>query len=221
LNISQLIRRIKKKLFLTHPIDIDIPREFHGSAYGGWTISPPVQGIVYSFGVGEDVSFEQSLGAKYDVPIFAFDPTPRSIEWAKTQNLPRQFRFLEYGVADYDGTARFYAPENPEHVSHSIIPNENTKAIDVPMKRLQTILAELGHTTIDVMKFDIEGAEYAVLDDMLRSTLRPRQLLVEFHHRFPQVGAYHTGRMVRKLRANGYQIFAISKTGEEYSFMKR
>ncbi|GIS18490.1 MAG: hypothetical protein CM15mP120_04060 [Pseudomonadota bacterium] len=43
-------------------------------------------------------------------------------------------------------------------------------------------MRDLGHDHLDVLKMDIEGAEYAVLDDMLQSNILPDQLLVEFHH---------------------------------------
>jgi len=35
---------------------------------------------------------------------------------------------------------------------------------------------------------DIEGAEYEVIDDLIASGIRPKQILVEFHHRFKNVG---------------------------------
>jgi hypothetical protein len=42
------------------------------------------------------------------------------------------------------------------------------------------------------MKMDIEGAEYEVLDGLLSSPIKPTQLLVEFHHRFPGIGLEKT-----------------------------
>ena len=53
------------------------------------------------------------------------------------------------------------------------------QAITVPVKTLGTTMRELGHDHIDLLKMDIEGAEYAVLDAMLASPLRPGQLLVD------------------------------------------
>ncbi|HEX3777949.1 MAG TPA: hypothetical protein VHV51_25955 [Polyangiaceae bacterium] len=49
--------------------------------------------VVYSFGVACDVSFDQALIAARGVTVHAFDPTPRSIEWVKTQVLPERFLF--------------------------------------------------------------------------------------------------------------------------------
>jgi len=76
----------------------------------------------------------------------------------------------------------------------------------------------LGNTAIDVLKMDIEGAEYEVLWDLLGCGIRPRQILVEFHHRWPELGIERTRRAVRELNQAGYLIFNVSASGEEYSF---
>ena len=41
------------------------------------------------------------------------------------------------------------------------------------------ILATLGHASVDLVKLDIEGVEFAVLEDVLR--FQPRQVALEVH----------------------------------------
>ena len=67
---------------------------------------------------------------------------------------------------------------------------------------------------------DIEGAEYEVLEGLLASPIKPAQLLVEFHHRFPAIGLEKTANMIRLLQNTGYKIFAVSGTGREVSFLR-
>ena len=205
-------------------IDCHIPMERFGSNYGGWVLAPESMdkdSIVYSFGVGEDISFDLAIIKKFRVEVNAFDPTPKSIEWVKSQELPINFRFYEYGVADYDGEATFYPPENPNHVSHSIVEIDKTKnrTINLKVQRLSTIMKIFGHSYIDVLKMDIEGAEYAVIEDIRLSKILPKQILVEFHHRFPNIGVEKSKDAIRNLRRMGYQLFSISDNGEEYSFI--
>src|SRR5207248_3092074 len=88
-----------------------------------------------------------------------------------------------------------------------------------PVCRLSTAMRELEHTRIDLLKMDVEGAEYAVLQDMLAGGIRPRQLLVEFHHRFRGVGRRATTRALRALDIAGYRIFHVSPTGREFAFL--
>ena len=91
--------------------------------------------------------------------------------------------------------------------------------INVTGFSLPTIMAKLGHTTMDLLKTDIEGAEYSVLEAMAASVVRPRQLLVEFHHRFPSLDQGMTQVSLNKLRRVGYRIFAVSDTGREVSLI--
>lgn len=82
-------------------------------------------------------------------------------------------------------------------------------------------MRELGHEAIDILKMDIEGAEYRVIDDMCHGGIWPTQVLVEFHHRFPGLGVRMTKAAIATLRGHGYEIFWGSDTGEEYGFIKR
>lgn len=197
-----------------------------GSGYGGWDILPdelPPGAVVYAFGVGEDASFDVALIERFEVTVHAFDPTPRSIEWVARQGFPERFVMHPYGVAAFDGDVAFHPPENPAHVSHTLLerPATQAQAITVPVKRLGSILRELGHARVDLLKLDIEGAEYEVLEDMARDGIRPRLLLVEFHHRFPGVGVRRTKAAIAALRAQGYRLFSVSGTQEEFGFVYR
>src|ERR1019366_5457702 len=145
--------------------------ERFGSHYGGWDVVGEPLGknsVVYSFGVGEDASFDIALIERFGMDVYAFDPTPKSIAWARSQNLPSQFTLYEYGIADFDGNISFNPPENPAHISYTILdrPKTEDNKISAPVKRLATIMRELGHNHIDLLKMDIEGAEYVVIDDL-------------------------------------------------------
>lgn len=201
-----------------------VPCERHGSEYGGWWICPTAldgNSVVYSVGIGTDITFDLSLIETYGLAIHAFDPTPGSIAYLESVRLPDAFTCHQVGLAAADGSAAFLPPANPEHISHTLMPpgESDTRAIMVEVRRLSTIMRDLGHDSLDVLKMDIEGAEYDVLDDVLDLGLRVRQILVEFHHRFPGVGVERTRRAVAKLNAAGYRIFAASDSGEDYSFI--
>jgi hypothetical protein len=76
-----------------------------------------------------------------------------------------------------------------------------------------------GHERVDLLKLDIEGAEYDVLADLLSSTIRIGQLLVEFHHLKSKPAQAATRKAVAALNAAGYLITAISDLGVESSFL--
>jgi len=196
-----------------------------GTEYGGYAVSPAklnASSIVYSFGVGEDVSFDLALIERYGATVHAFDPTPKSIAWVGAQTLPEKFVFHPWGIANHDGTARFHAPKDPSHVSHTLVEagDNGTGTIEVPVYRLQTILSKLGHTRLDVLKMDIEGAEYGVLDDVLKSGASIPQILIEFHHRRSGITLGQTQAAVTALEAANYRAFHRNKSGYEFSFAR-
>jgi len=226
-SVSRKIKRVFKTLVgkdFFPRIDCQCKKERLGSKYCGWEVAADKvtkDSVVYSFGVGDDVSFDIELINRFGVVVHAFDPTPRSINWVRAWDFSDNFVFHEYGVADFDGEVSFNPPRNSKGISYTILDRPSTKknAIIVPVKKLATIMKELGHNTIAILKMDIEGAEYQVIEDMAASAIRPAQLLVEFHHRFSGVGLKKTKDAVKKLRKMGYGLFSVSSSGKEFCFM--
>jgi FkbM family methyltransferase len=229
--VKEVVRRAKdlvkvaagKKLLLKP--DVVCPKERFGSDYGGWDVvieGIDPQSVVYSFGVGEDASFDTALIERFDLTIHAFDPSPESIAWVKKQGFPDRFVMHEYGIAAFDGEVAFNPAENPDWVSYTILarPSTKSRAISVPVKTLGTIMKELGHDRLDVLKLDVEGAEYDVINELSKSGIRPRQILVEFHHRFPGVGIKESREATSRLRSAGYQLFSVSASNEECGFIR-
>jgi FkbM family methyltransferase len=206
-------------------VELSVPCVHLGSDYGGYAVvlerlAPGA--LVYSFGLGEDISFDLALLGRLDCRIFGFDPTPRSIAWVRAQNPPSAFEVRELGVADYDGVASFAPPKNPEHVSHSLLDGAGADPgarVEFQVRRLSTLMAELGHTSLDLLKMDVEGAEYGVIEDLLRSSLRPPQILLEFHHGMHGISLSRTEGALTSLRAAGYRIFDAQPSGREFSLL--
>lgn len=194
-----------------------------GQGAGSWTLWPDCldqDSVLYSFGVGRDISFEREMIHRYGLTVHAFDPTPFALSWIKTQRLPARFHLHELGLAGFDGTARFQPPIKSKFESFSMVRRSGQgSAIQAPVRRLQSIVAMLGHARVDVLKLDIEGAEYEVLSDVLASGCAIGQILVEFHHRWKEVGAARTRKAIDSLVGAGYLVAAVSAAGTEYTFV--
>jgi FkbM family methyltransferase len=208
---------------------INVKTKWYGNEYGGFFVCPDTlneSSVVYSFGIGEDVSFDVDIINHHRCSVFGFDPTPKSIKWVNNQRstLPAEFKFFDYGLGDKTGPITFYLPKNREHVSGSYVQQENVdtlQAIEVQMKSLKDITAQLGHKKIDILKMDIEGAEYKVLESMMESQVPINQVLIEFHERFFENGKELTTKIVDLMKSKSYDIFAISDTFEEVSFIRK
>jgi FkbM family methyltransferase len=205
-----------------HGVEVDAPSVFLGTEYGGYEILPELvsaEAVVYSVGLGEDISFDLGMIERFGCAVHGFDPTPRSLAWLEQQALPSGFRVYPFGLAEFDGIAHFAPPANPAYVSHSVLPGHGGDRIEMPVKRLSTVMKELGHERLDVLKLDIEGAEYAVLDDLLSVGLLPKQLLVEFHHGMGGVALETTEASLDRLHDAGYRVFDARETGREFSLV--
>lgn len=170
-----------------------------GTDYGGWYIPVDLfdaSSLCYCFGAGEDISFDVELIKRFGCQVFTFDPTPRAIAYVRNllaaEPGAKNLRFYDFGVWQEDTRMKFFAPRNEAHVSHSILNLQDTAdGFEAQCYTLQTIMDKLEHTSVDLIKLDIEGAEYAVLGHLVETGLRPKVICVEFDEGpNPKDGAY-------------------------------
>jgi len=223
--VKILIRIILKKEVNYKP-QITCTTKWYGNWGAGFFVIPSElnkDSIVYSFGIGEDISFDKGIIKDFNCKVYGFDPTPKSIKFIEQQSPIENFNFYPYGISDQDGSMEFSLPDNPDHVSGRIIKqnghDRSGKAtIRVPVKKFSTIVKELGHRKIDILKLDIEGSEYDVFDDRLNANVEINQLLIEFHHRFKSIGIDKTKKAISDLNKKGFRLAAVSDEKEEYTF---
>jgi|TARA_B110000908_G_C10267209_1_gene465468 FkbM family methyltransferase len=232
LDILNLLRKIYRKLkkLRFRPLHKPMVKEkylYLGSDYGGWPVVPGrinSSTVLYSFGVGADISFDLGMIDRFECETYAFDPTPKSIDWVASQTLPEQFHFYPVGIGDYDGEVEFFPPVEEDHVSFSMSPTSiasETGAIFAPILRLATIMSTYDLPEPGIIKMDIEGFEYSVIEDLVSSNIRPELLLIEFHHgMYEGVTADNTIQSVMLLVEAGYAIFYVSDSGQEYGLLK-
>jgi FkbM family methyltransferase len=214
---SKGIRLVREILGMSirHRIQVDIPCE----SVVGWTLSPhilPRGGIVYSVGIGCHIDFDLTLIEKFDVDIFAFDPTPKSLQWVSKQKLPENFHFIPTGIAQYDGFAEFYFYRGEQFGFKDV--KGHGECIHLPVQRLSSSIKEFGHNVIDLLKVNIEGGEYDLIPDLLKSDIRIPQILIQFHHGKYGFSLNQTKNAVTQLNSIGYRIFNIGDA-EIYSFV--
>lgn len=154
-----------------------------GTEYGGHVVDLSLineKSIVYSAGIGNDISFDYSLINYTQCTVHGFDPTTKAVDWIKQQPKLSNFNFYDIGISNFDGIANFEPPPQKGWVSFK---ESNTGDFTFPVKKLSTVMKKLGHSSLDVLKMDIEGSEYAVLTDIINENIDINQITLEFHNK--------------------------------------
>lgn len=153
--------------FLYEPLwacpDIELVGNFHDGVKWVCGLRRMRKGcIVYSFGSNGDDQWESDILKKTSCEVFTFDPT-MSLEKEKMLSPSVHKNFLGIGLAKYDGVMKI-------------------GGIEREVRNLRTIMEDLKHERIDILKVDIEGAEYDVFEELFSSGFPDvDQILVEVH----------------------------------------
>lgn len=223
-----------------------------GTKYGGWDI--PIDcnlnqnSLIYSGGVGEDMSFDLKLQNKYNCNIILIDPTQRAIEhyeevkkfyntdkFTFTGNIQKdyienikdlkpnfdKFTYIDLGLHNMKDTLKFYKQTNINNVSQSLIPNMFGQDYNtVNVDSIKNIMTQLGHDKIDLLKLDIEGSEVLVLEQMLDDKIFPKYLCIEFDLLLKRKDVSGlTQKLVEKLQKNGYKILSNKDLNITFEYM--
>jgi len=179
-----------------------------GSATHGYYVPEGLLGadsVCCCVGAGEDITFDTELAQNYGSRVLVVDPTPegrnhfRQVEsqvrageplWSangepfRYRITPERLALLEYleiGVWDRATTLRFWEPTKANYPSHSVTMfQESGRSIELPVDRLSAIMASRGLPALDLLKLEIEGAEYRVLETVVEDRLDVKAILVEY-----------------------------------------
>ncbi len=198
-----------------------------GTKYGGWVV--PINllnanSICYCVGCGEDISFDIGLIEYFQCDVYGFDPTPRAIKYVESvAGENPKYHFYDVGLWNEEDTLKFFVPKNPDHVSHSLLNLQKTENyISVKVKRLSSLMKELGHQRIDLLKIDIEGAEYKVIESIIEDCIDIKVICVEYDEYFNSLDVKYKDRIrasMNSLVTHGYSLICAQGNGN-YTFVK-
>jgi len=200
-----------------------------GSTYGGWTYDSAkvsADSVVYSVGIGEDMSWDVGMVKKHACRVFGFDPTAKSVAYVQKANV-KGFHHTPTGMADHKGELVFTKPSNPDYVSMKVGEHaDGGEQVRIPVNTLANWMRALGHARLEILKIDIEGSEYAVIEHLRKTSYWPfEQFLVEWHFRDLDGGhgSAHSAehqKALATLAAAGYVQFASKNAGQEVSYKR-
>jgi FkbM family methyltransferase len=196
--------------------------------------------VCYCVGAGDDITFDTELARLYGCQVMVVDPTPEGREHfehvrgclARGEPVSvdsggvfpyrisaegfERLKYLDIGVMDKPGTLRFYKPTREGYTAHSaVLFKESGRYIELPVDRLAHIMKREGHRTIDLLKLEIEGAEYTVLETVAQDRLDVRAIVVEYDEFFHQKDKSYLFRIrasARTLMRAGYRLVHSTDT---------
>lgn len=136
--------------------------------------------VLYSFGIFNDASFDVDM-ANLGFLVHSFDPSKISIEYMEILSYPINMIFYPVGLSNLDEDSVINTLEN------------NMEKNEFPLMRLyrlSSIMNDLQHTYLAMLKIDIEGFELRVLQDLTNEEIwnnnnspliNVGQLCIEFH----------------------------------------
>ncbi len=161
-------------------------------------------------GAGTNITFETSFAQEFpDLNITLLDPSPQAIKHIERIQLPFNLKFLPIGFSDRDEILKFHKPSTPGTGSLSALNlRPSDTFFELPVKRILTILSEqqIEAKNLCYLKFDIEGSEHVVINDIIKSKLRPPQIAFEFDQPVPP---WSMEKTLKKLIRYGYVIVDI------------
>ncbi len=140
----------------------------------------------------------QHIVRRYDPTIYAFEPNPKSFEKLadKAQRNPKLEPQL-YGLGNEDATVEFTlkglgSSMCDERSEHSDLPR-----MTVEIAAVDRIWNELNLGQVDLMKINIEGAEFPLLTKMIEKNLLQNVncFLIQFHEWHP--GSHRKRRQIQ------------------------
>ena len=203
-----------------------LPRAYQrlGTKYGGWWIDTRIVGdnpLLIDCGLGEDISFPVAFLKRFGGRVIGIEPNPRSIAYVE-KHCPVGMEVWKNAFWHSEETLNFHLPRTQDNlpkgadgVSGSLVATHDYvtggDAVTVKTVTLKKLLEATGRDRCDVLKIDIEGAEYDVLDRLCDSgeIRQVRQLLIEFHHGVTHHDMAETQRIAQKIRTSGFKLIHV------------
>jgi FkbM family methyltransferase len=153
------------------------------------------------------LSFDLLLQCKYNCDVLLIDPANKAVkhfdEVKQYYNNKQLFtggiqkdyyscirslqpnldklKYINIDLWNKKDELKFYKQTNDNCVSQSLVENIFGQKYDiVPVDSIKNIMEQQGHSHLDLLKLDIEGAEIETVNQMLDDKIYPTYVLIEF-----------------------------------------
>ena len=180
-------------------------------------IGLPKNLLFIDVGCGYLAELSQYLIKKYKLTAYAVDPTEKhapDIRELVNKYSPHLIH-LPYAITSTNEEIDFFETLDHEsgslHEDHCNIVRDRIRKYKVQGRSLSTLLKELGLTKVDLLKLDLEGAEYELIANLTAEDIRTvDQVFIEFHHHaFKRIHRRDTRKAVSTIKSLGFKAFTL------------
>lgn len=180
-----------------------------GDNDGGYPMSATILkkiNYLICIGLGDDWSFEESATLyNKNLKVIMFDAQINKLNWIK--KIVKEFfqlfklklninKILNIFLL-YFKYLIFFNKKNISHIKKNVTSSENKRIKNTNEKNLKEILFKRNKNNI-ILKIDIEGYEYRILDDILKHQKIIEFLIIEFHD--VDLMEEHIKKFIKKLK---------------------
>ncbi len=191
----------------------DLNYENHGGYY--WKkIYRENQINIISAGIGTNIDFEKYILEKNKVKnLICIDPTligKKTIKESKINCI-----FLLGALFNFNGKIKIFTPQDKGDVNYSINNLFNSKTYNyIDSYNIQSICEKYNIKKIDILKLDVEGVAFEVLEDCILNDILPDQICLEKERPLlkNQIKYFHNLIKFKKLFKKNYEIYYYTST---------
>lgn len=148
--------------------------------------------------------------------VLAFEPNPLvfPILQRNTRRYP-QINILPIAIGARDGELKLrFSPDATGRASLFAVDATATETVAVKVRPLVQLLHESGISHVDLLKIDVEGAEFEALSTLVSAPeLRPSNIIVEFNPACQRAAGHNAADFWKWFTDLGYTIQQIKETG--------
>jgi FkbM family methyltransferase len=181
--------------------------------------------VIVDVGCGHEAEFSKYMIERYNLNAFGVDPTRKHSPALKQLegSTAGKFRHLAIAVAERDGVVTFNESRQNESGSilsdHTNVRNDDLITYDVESVSMSGLVRKVGATHVDLLKLDLEGAEYGLLEKITEEDLSPfNQIFIEFHDHCTDHTIQETEMLVQRICSKGFDVFTLD--AHNYLFYK-
>lgn len=177
------MRRLLKRFFLRDPFEREVRRWFRDKGDTTLRLAYPLNKTSVIFDVGGfQGDFAAEIVERFDCHVFVFEPHPEYFQQISNRfQTSQKVKVFNFGISDADGEFLLQDAADGSSFDNQTLSGPGIKC---RLRKFSSVIDELDIDHIDLMKINIEGGEFPLLQHVLDHGLENRitYFQIQFHN---------------------------------------